>query len=325
MLFVLLALALIFDFLNGFHDSSNVVATPISSNAMRPRLALLLAAVSEFVAPFLFGVAVATTIGDGLLNVEVLQVNVINAALAAAIAWNLITWYVGIPSSSSHALVGGLVGAAVIAEGWDAVNPMGLARVLLALLISPVLGLAFGYVTMRLVILATRGSAPSVNSFFRRSQVFTLTALALSHGSNDAQKTMGVITMGLVAAGVLDTFVVPTWVVALSATAIALGTLSGGWRLIRTLGGKIYRIRPVHAFSSQVSGATVIFGAALLGGPVSTTQVMSSSIMGVGAADRINMVRWGILREMSTAWALTIPVTAILAGLIYLLISTIAR
>ena len=324
MIFILLALALIFDFLNGFHDSSNVVATPISSNAMRPRMALLLAAVSEFVAPFLFGVAVATAIGDGLLNVDVLQLNVINAALAASIAWNLITWYFGIPSSSSHALVGGLVGAAVIAEGFDAVHPMGLLRVLISLLISPLLGMAFGYLTMRLVILGTRGSAPSVNNFFRRSQVFTLTALALSHGSNDAQKTMGVITMGLVAAGMLDSFVVPTWVVALSATAIALGTLSGGWRLIRTLGGKIYRIRPVHAFSSQAAGAAVIFGAALLGGPVSTTQVMSSSIMGVGAADRINMVRWGILREMTTAWALTIPVTGLLAGLAYLLISAIA-
>ena len=324
MIIILLALALIFDFLNGFHDSSNVVATPISSNAMRPRLALLLAAASEFVAPFLFGVAVATAIGDGLLNVEVLQLNVINAALAASIAWNLITWYVGIPSSSSHALVGGLVGAAVTAEGFAAVNPIGLLRVLIALLISPLLGMAFGYLTMRLVILGTRAAAPSVNNFFRRSQVFTLTALALSHGSNDAQKTMGVITMGLVAAGMLDSFVVPTWVVALSAAAIALGTLSGGWRLIRTLGGKIYRIRPVHAFSSQASGAAVIFVAALLGGPVSTTQVMSSSIMGVGAADRINMVRWGILREMTTAWALTIPVTALMAGLMYLLISAIA-
>jgi PiT family inorganic phosphate transporter len=324
MIIVLLALALVFDFLNGFHDSSNVVATPISSNAMHPRLALGLAAVSEFVAPFLFGVAVATTIGDNLLNVEVIQVNTINAALFAAILWNLITWYFGIPSSSSHALVGGLVGAAVVADGLDAVNPAGLVRVLIALLISPVLGMAFGYATMRLVIAATRSSTPGVNRFFRTSQVFTLTGLALSHGTNDAQKTMGVITMGLVAAGVLDSFVVPTWVVALSATAIALGTFSGGWRLIRTLGGKIYRIRPVPAFSSQTSGAAVIFGAALLGGPVSTTQVMSSSIMGVGAADRINMVRWGILGEMTTAWLLTIPVTAALAGLTYLLISAIA-
>ncbi len=323
MIYVLLPLALIFDFLNGFHDSSNVVATPISSNAMRPRMALLVAAVSEFIAPFLFGVAVATTIGDELLNVDVLTVSAINAALAAAIVWNLITWYVGIPSSSSHALVGGLVGAAVVAEGLDAVNPSGLARVLAALLLSPILGMAFGYITMKLVLVAVGGSTPVVNTFFRRSQVFTLTGLSLSHGTNDAQKTMGVITMGLVAAGILDSFVVPVWVIFLSASAIALGTFFGGWRLIRTLGGKIYRIRPVHAFSSQVSGASVIFGAALLGGPVSTTQVMSSSIMGVGAADRIKMVRWGILREMTTAWALTIPVTAVLAGLIYLVISAI--
>jgi len=323
MIYLLLALALIFDFLNGFHDSSNIVATPISSNAMRPRLALLLAAVSEFVAPFVFGVAVATTIGDELLNVEVLEVSVINAALAAAIVWNLLTWYFGIPSSSSHALIGGLVGAAVIAEGIDAVNPSGLARVVVALLISPPLGMVAGYLVMRVVLFAVRGSAPGVNAFFRRSQAFTLVGLALSHGTNDAQKTMGVITMGLVAAGMLDTFVVPMWVIALSAGAIALGTFSGGWRLIRTLGGKIYRIRPVHAFSSQISGAAVILGAAMLGGPVSTTQVMSSSIMGVGAADRIKMVRWGILREMATAWALTIPVTALLAGVIYLLISAI--
>lgn len=324
MIVLLLLLALTFDFLNGFHDSSNVVATPISSNAMRPRLALLLAAIAHFVAPFLFGVAVATTIGDDLLNVEILEVNVINAALAAAIVWNLITWYFGIPSSSSHALVGGLVGAAVIAEGLDAVNPTGLLYVLLALLISPLLGMAFGYLTMRLVIAATRRSSPSVNSFFRRAQVFTLVGLALSHGSNDAQKTMGVITMGLVAGGYLDTFVVPVWVIAASAGAIALGTFFGGWRLIRTLGGKIYRIRPVHAFASQIAGASVILGAAVLGGPVSTTQVMSSSIMGVGAADRVNMVRWGILREMATAWVLTIPVTAALAAGIYLLIAAFA-
>jgi PiT family inorganic phosphate transporter len=321
---VLLILATVFNFLNGFHDSSNIVATPISSNSMRPRLALLVAAVSEFVAPFLFGVAVATTIGAGLLNIEVITVSMINAALAAAITWDLITWYVGLPSSSSHALIGGLVGAAVVAEGFQAVNPAGLVRVLTALLVSPVLGLAFGYLTMRLVLLATRSASPSVNVLFRGAQVFTLTGLALSHGTNDAQKTMGVIAMGLVAAGILPSFSVPPWVVALSATAIALGTFSGGWRLIRTLGGKIYRIRPVHAFSSQVSGAAVIFGAAMVGGPVSTTQVMSSSIMGVGAADRINMVRWGILREMVTAWLLTIPVTAVLAGLIYLLISKIA-
>jgi PiT family inorganic phosphate transporter len=317
-IYLLLAFALVFDFLNGFHDSSNVVATVISSNAMRPRLALLVAAVSEFVAPFLFGVAVATTIGDGLLNVDVISVNVIVAALAAAIAWNLITWYIGIPSSSSHALIGGLLGAAVIADGLSVIIPSGLLRVLAALFFSPILGLAAGFIVMRIVMFLIRGATPGINSFFRRSQVFTLTGLALSHGSNDAQKTMGVITMGLVASGFLNTFVVPTWVIAMSATAIALGTFFGGWRLIRTLGGKIYRIRPVHAFSSQVSGASVILGAALLGGPVSTTQVMSSSIMGVGAADRIKMVHWGILGDMTTAWALTIPVTAVLAAVLYL-------
>jgi PiT family inorganic phosphate transporter len=322
MIFVLIALALTFDFLNGFHDSSNVVAMPISSNAMRPRLALLVAATADLVAPFLFGVAVATTIGNELLNVEVLEVSVINAALAAAIVWNLLTWYFGIPRHRRSA--GRRIGRlAVIAEWIDAVNPAGLARVLVALLISPPLGMAAGYITMRIVLLGVRGASPSVNSFFRRSQVFTLTGLALSHGTNDAQKTMGVITMGLVAAGILDTFVVPPVVIALSAGAIALGTFFGGWRLIRTFGGKIYRIRPVHAFSSQVSGAAVILGAALLGGPVSTTQVMSSSIMGVGAADRVNMVRWGILRDLATAWILTIPVTALLAGLMYLVISAI--
>lgn len=323
MIFVLLALALIFDFLNGFHDSSNVVATPISSNAMRPRVALFLAAVAHFIAPFLFGVAVATAIGDELLDLQVLEVNVINAALGAAIVWNLATWYFGIPSSSSHALVGGLLGAAILAQGFGVVIVPGLVRVLLALFLSPILGLAAGFLIMRLVLAAVRSSSPSVNTFFRSAQTFTLIGLALSHGSNDAQKTMGVITMGLVAAGALDSFHVPLWVIALSAGAIALGTFFGGWRLIRTLGGKIYRIRPVHAFSSQAAGASVILGAALLGGPVSTTQVMSSSIMGVGAADRIKMVRWGILREMATAWVLTIPVTAILAGLAYLAITAI--
>src|SRR3990172_7851028 len=194
MIYLLIALALLFDFLNGFHDSSNVVATPISSNAMRPRMALVLAAAAHFAAPFIFGVAVPTTIGDELLNVDSLGVGVINAALAAAIVWNLATWYFGIPSSSSHALVGGLLGAAVVAEGIDAVNAAGLTRVLLALLISPPIGMAAGYLTMRLVLLAVRGSSPAVNTLFRRSQTVTLAGLALSHGTNDTQKTMGVIT-----------------------------------------------------------------------------------------------------------------------------------
>lgn len=319
----LLALALFFDFLNGFHDSSNIVATVISSGSMRPRTALVLAALAEFAGPFVFGVAVATTIGEGLLDVSVIPVQAITAALLAAVLWNLITWYIGLPSSSSHALIGGLLGAAALAGGVGWIHPSGLIKILAALLISPVLGLLAGFLTMRLVLWAARDASPRVNYLFRRLQVGTLLGLALSHGTNDAQKTMGVIAMGLVAAGYLDTFYVPLWVIAASAGAIALGTSLGGWRLIRTLGGKIMRVRPVHAFTSQVAGTAVILGAALLGGPVSTTQVMSSAIMGVGAAERITKVRWLILQDMVTAWLLTIPVTAAMSALAYLLLSAL--
>jgi PiT family inorganic phosphate transporter len=321
----LLALALFFDFLNGFHDSSNIVATAISSGSMRPRSALVLAALAEFAGPFIFGVAVATTIGEGLLDLSVIPAHAITAALLAAVIWNLITWYIGIPSSSSHALIGGLLGSAVLAGGFGWINPSGLIKILAALLISPVLGLAAGFLAMRSVLWAARGASPRVNYLFRRLQVGTLLALALSHGTNDAQKTMGVIAMGLVASGYLDVFYVPLWVIAASAGAIALGTSLGGWRLIRTLGGKIMRVRPVHAFTSQVAGTAVILGAALLGGPVSTTQVMSSAIMGVGAAERITKVRWLILQDMVTAWLLTIPVTAAVSALAYFLLNAIQR
>ncbi len=248
MFYLLLGLALTFDFLNGFHDSSNVVATVISSNALRPRLALLLAAAGHFVAPFLFGVAVATAIGDDLLDVRILQVGVINAALGAAILWNLITWYFGIPSSSSHALVGGLLGAAIYVDGPGVVILPGLLLVLTALFLSPLLGMAAGYLSMRILLLALRNATPAANTLLRRAQVITLTALALSHGTNDAQKTMGVIAMGMVASGMLDSFTVPLWVIAASAAAIALGTFFGGWRLIRTLGGKIYPNPPGPCF-----------------------------------------------------------------------------
>ena len=321
----ILALALIFDFLNGFHDSSNIVATAISSGSMRPRSALVLAALAEFAGPFIFGVAVATTIGEGLLDLSVIPVQAITAALLAAVIWNLITWYIGIPSSSSHALIGGLLGSALLAGGFGWIHLSGLIKILAALLISPVLGLAAGFLAMRLVLWAARDASPRVNSLFRRLQVGTLVALALSHGTNDAQKTMGVIAMGLVASGYLDTFYVPLWVIAASAGAIALGTSLGGWRLIRTLGGKIMRVRPVHAFTSQVAGTAVILGAALFGGPVSTTQVMSSAIMGVGAAERITKVRWHILQDMVTAWLLTIPVTAAVSAVAYLLLSAVQR
>lgn len=318
MLIVLILLAVAFDFLNGFHDSSNIVAMPISSGAMNPRLALYTAGASEFAAPFIFGVAVATTVGEGLLHDTAIQINVIVAGLFAAVLWNLLTWYLGLPSSSSHALVGGLLGSALLYGGWNMVQPSGLTKILVALLVSPPLGLIFGFLVMKVTLLASRSTSPRINDIFRRGQILTLIGLALSHGTNDAQKTMGVITMGLVASGYLTSFHVPIWVIGLSALAIATGTALGGWRLIRTLGGKIFRIRPIHGFTSQIAGASVIMGAALLGGPVSTTQVMSSAIMGVGAAERLGKVRWLVLRDLAVAWLLTIPATAAVSALAYL-------
>jgi PiT family inorganic phosphate transporter len=320
MIFILIALALVFDFLNGFHDSSNVVATPISSGAIPPRRALLMAAMAEFIGPFLFGVAVATTIGDGLLVEDAITTVTLIAALVGAIVWNLITWYFGLPSSSSHALIGGLVGAALVESGLQAIQLDGLTKIVIALLLSPILGLAVGYGVMFVTLFASRGATPKVNNSFRKIQYGTVIGLALSHGTNDAQKTMGVITLGLVTAGVLDTFEVPVWVIFLCSSAIALGTALGGWRLIRTLGGKIFRIRPVHAFASQLAGGAVIMSAALAGAPVSTTQVMSTAIIGVGAAERANKVRWTVLRDLMVAWLLTIPAAAIMAGAVMWLI-----
>ena len=307
-------LALVFDFLNGFHDSSNIVATMIASRALSGRQALTITALAEFAGPFLFGVAVATTLGSEVLTVGTLKLSVTLAALIASIVWNIITWWLGIPSSSSHALVGGLVGAAVVDNGWGVIKLAGLGKVALALAISPLVGLVTGYLAMKLVLFLARGASPKINGFFKRSQIVTALALALSHSTNDAQKTMGVITLGLVSAGLLQEFKVPLWVVAACAGAIALGTATGGWRLIRTLGGKFYKVRPVHGFTTQMASASVILGAAILGGPVSTTQVVSSAILGVGAAERVSKVRWGVAEQIALAWLTTIPVAALLAA-----------
>lgn len=315
--FLLIFLAVIFDYLNGFHDSSNIVATIISSRAMSPRMALTLTAIAEFLGPFLFGVEVAKTIGEGLVPSEAVTMPVVLATLGAAILWNLFTWFFGIPSSSSHALVGGLVGAVVVALGAWSIQLGGLLKVLLALFISPLLGLAVGFAITRLTLFLARNARPRINRFFSRMQIVTGVGLALSHGANDAQKTMGIITLGLLISGQIDRFEVPTWVVALSAAAIALGTATGGWRLIRTLGGRFFKIRPVHGFCTQISSASVILGAALLGGPVSTTQVVSSAILGVGSAERLNKVRWGVAGNIAVAWLLTIPLTALVSALIY--------
>ena len=318
-LVVLIGVALLFDFLNGFHDSSNVVATMISSRAMSPRYALLLSAVAHFCGPFLFGVAVATTIGHDVVDPTVITAAVILAALTSAISWNVITWFLGLPSSSSHALVGGLIGAVATGYGLSTIQVAGLLKVIIALVISPLVGLIAGYLFMKLVLFLVRGAPPRINQFFKRIQVLTALALALSHGTNDAQKTMGIIAMALVTTGFLPRFEVPWWVIALSAGAISLGTALGGWRIIKTLGAKIYRIRPIHGFTSQVTSATVILAAALLGGPVSTTQVVSSAIMGVGSAERLSKVRWGVASDIFSAWVLTIPVTALMAAGFYLL------
>ena len=316
-LIFLIVLALVFDFLNGFQDASNIIATVISTRALPPRVALILTAMAEFAGPFIFGVAVAKTIGRELVVPGSITIEVIVAALLSAILWNLFTWYLGIPSSSSHALVGGIIGAVTAGAGIGAIQVQGLTKVLIALFASPILGLMASYFLTKLVFFLAQSASPRINWFFKRAQIFTAVALALSHGANDAQKTMGVITLGLVTTGYLATFEVPLWVVAISATAIAMGAASGAWRLIRTLGGKFYKIRPIHGFCAQVTSAGVILGAALLGGPVSTTQVVSSSIIGAGSAERLNKVRWGVAGNIALAWILTIPSTALVAATFY--------
>jgi PiT family inorganic phosphate transporter len=320
---LLLIFALLFDFMNGFHDSSNIVATVIASRAMRPRAVLWTTAAAHFIGPFLFGVAVAETIGEGLIHPSHVTMPVIVAALLAAVIWNIVTWWLGIPSSSSHALVGGMVGAVAVSQGFGAIEGPGLLKVAITLFASPIIGLLAGNLLMHLTLFLARGFSPGINRFFKQAQVVTSFGLALSHGANDAQKTMGIITLGLLVEGAISDFHVPTWVVTVSAGAIALGTATGGWRLIKTLGGRIYKIRPVHGFVSQITGASVILGAALLGGPVSTTQVMSSAIMGVGSAERLSKVRWQVGQEMLVAWLLTIPLSGGLAALAYILLSAV--
>ncbi len=323
LLILLVTLALIFDFLNGFNDSANVVATIISSRAMTPKAALMIAALSNFVGPFVFGVAVAETIGNEVAKPESITIAATLAALVGASVWNLITWYFGIPSSSSHALIGALVGAVAMGSGFSVIHMKGLEKVVIALFTSPLVGFVLGALIMRITIWMVRGATPRINMFFRWAQIPTGLLLALSHGTNDAQKTMGIITLGMVVLGYQSHFVVPLWVILASASAIGLGTFAGGWRIIRTLGGKFYRIRPIHSFTSQLASGLVIITASMLGGPVSTTQVVSSSILGVGAAQRRSQVRWGVMRDILFAWILTIPASAGMGALFYLFFNKI--
>jgi len=324
-LIIVITLALIFDFLNGMRDASNIVATMISSRAFSPRTALGIAAVAEFFGPFLFGVVVAKTIGDEIVQSNVLTLNVIASALIGAIVWNLITWYLGLPGSSSHALIGGMVGAVIVGAGLGAIKFGGLYKVLIALFTSPLIGFVIGFIMTRLIYFLVRGASPRINEFFKRGQLFTALAMAFGQGTNDAQKTMGIIALSLVIGGVLPSFQVPTWVVAVSAAAIAIGTSLGGWRLIRTLGGKFYKIRPLHSFSTQLSSAVVILTASFFGVPVSASQVVSSAIIGVGSAERVSKVRWSVAEDIITGWLITIPASGLLAAGVYWLIVNLTK
>lgn len=319
-LLLVIALALVFEFINGMRDASSIVATVISSRAFHPQTALGMTAVAEFVGPFLFGVTVAKTVGGDIVNSQLLTLNALVACLFAAIVWNLITWFFGIPGSSSHALIGGLLGVTIFAAGVGAINLQGLYKVLLGLFLLPPAGFLVGFVMLRLIYALASAASPRINEFFKRAQFFTAIGLALSHGANDAQKTMGVIALSLLIGGALSEFAVPFWVVVVSAATMAFGAALGGWRLIRTLGGKFYKIRPVHGFATQMTSAVVIFAASLGGAPVSTTQVVSSAIVGVGSSERLSKVRWTVVSDILTAWIITIPVSGLMAAGIYWMI-----
>ena len=319
-LLFILALALLYGYLNGLHGSASIVATVISSRALGPRPALLLAAIGIALGPLLLGVAVANTIGAELLSPQATTVQVLIAALVGAIAWSSLTLWLNVPSSLSHALIGGIIGAGVAGFGLNGVQFSGLNKVLLALFLSPLLGLGSAFLLMRLTYRLTINATPGINRWLRRGQVLFSVLVAVAFGANDGQKIVAVITLGLVATGLLDSFQIPLWVVLLSATTISLGTLVGGFGVIQTLGRKFYKIRPVHGFSSQVASGLIILGAGLAGGPVSGSQVVTSAILGSGSADRLHMVRWNVAQQILVGWLLTIPLSALVSWLVYLLI-----
>jgi PiT family inorganic phosphate transporter len=318
---IILALSVVF--LNGMRDSSSIVATMISSRAFSPRFALGITAIAEFAGPFFFGVTVARTIGSDIVDSHVLSLDALMAGLLGALIWNLTTWFFGIPSSSSHALIGGLTGAVLISAGMDAIKLPGLYKVLIALFASPIIGFVFGFIILRIIYFFARTATPSINDLFKNGQFFTTIWLAFSYGANDGQKMIGIITLMLIVGGQMSKFVIPLWVTLFSASAMATGTLLGGYRLIRTLGGKFYKIRPVHSFATQMTSAIVIFVASLTGLPVSTTQIVSSAIIGIGSSERFGKVRWGVAGDILTAWLVTIPVSALFSAGIYWLITVV--
>jgi len=319
---VIIGIALVFDFTNGFHDSANSISTVVSTKVLSPRRAVLFAAFFNFAAAFGFGVAVASTISK-IIQLEIVPTAVIPyivlGALLGAISWNLITWFFGLPTSSSHALIGGMSGAGIAAAGLAAIKWSTVELVAIFMIVSPVIGLACGFLFMVLVLNLTKNaSKASAERYFKKLQLFSAASYSFSHGTNDAQKTMGIILPLLFAIGYAGVgtdpnhLIVPTWVILISYAAIALGTLSGGWRIVKTMGYKITKLRPVHGFAAETAGAATILGASAAGIPVSTTHIICTSIMGVGSTMGTSTVKWGVARSIVLAWILTIPISALI-------------
>jgi PiT family inorganic phosphate transporter len=321
---IIILVALTFDFFNGFHDAANSIATVVSTRVLSPRIAVLWAAFFNFVAAFTFGTAVAKTIGKGMVRLEAVNLYVLLAGLLGAIFWNLITWYFGIPVSSSHALFGGYAGAAVAKAGWGAIIPGGWTKTLLFIILSPLIGFILGGGLMIAVSWIFRSWPPlRVDRYFRKLQLVSAAAYSFGHGTNDAQKTMGIISGVLVTAGMLDHFYIPFWVVLMAHAAISLGTLSGGWRIVRTMGMKITKLKPVGGFCAETAAAISLFGAASAGIPVSTTHTIAGGIMGVGSIQHLSAVRWGVAKTIIWAWILTIPVAGLVSAICFWILHAI--
>jgi PiT family inorganic phosphate transporter len=319
-----IAAALIFDFLNGFHDAANSIATIVGTRILRPLQAVAIAAFANFVGPFLFGVAVATTIGKGIINPDFVTINIIIAALVGAIVWDFITWLLGLPTSSSHALVGGIVGAGLAGAGAKAIVFAGIQKTLMGILISPVVGLAAAFLIALLIMSVFAKYKPhAINSAFGRLQLVSSTYFSLTHGANDGQKTMGVIALILLTQGVITQFQIPYYVILMAAVAMSLGTFVGGWRIVKTMAFKITQLRPYQGFAAETGAATIIGILAWLGIPASTTHAISGAIMGVGAVRRMSAVRWGVGKRIVWAWIITIPASAAVSFAIMIFIKAI--
>jgi PiT family inorganic phosphate transporter len=316
----LVGVALLFDYINGFHDAANSIATVVSTRVLSPGKAVIWAAFFNFVAAFVFGTAVAKTVGAGMIDINIVTFAVVFGGLTGAIVWDLITWYFGLPTSSSHALIGGYAGAAVAKAGFAAIIPSGWTLTLVFILLSPAIGLFAGLTLMTSILWVFRWTPPSrVDRWFRRLQLVSAAFFSLNHGANDAQKTMGIIAGILFAAGYIPTFDIPFWVVLAAHTAIGLGTLAGGWRIIHTMGSKITKLQPVGGFAAETGAATALMIATLTGVPVSTTHAITGSIVGVGATRRLSAVRWGIAGQIVWAWVLTIPAAFTIGAVSYML------